>query len=176
MIGLPKGKPAGASGDDKTLWTGHELRQIRLEKITEAMTPRMASTSKPCNRLRPDSGLSLLRRLMSGFLGGILLTGGKPPPHKNDQECADDFGSNFNHSWLFAELIHDDHVGNEHAAGDPAQQARTEGHDQRIAVDELEHQGAAPDDDGHADDQAEGDQANLEIGRASCRDRVCKYV
>src|SRR3546814_3814673 len=51
--------------------------------------------------------------------------------HENDQQCADDFGSDFNRTWLFAELIHHDHVGNEHAAGDPAQEARAEGDDQR---------------------------------------------
>src|SRR5690606_15781241 len=105
---------------------------------TEAMTPKMASTSRPCNRLRPASGLSFLRRLMGGFLGGIL-TAGQPPPHENDQQCADDFSSDFNRTRLRAELILYDHVGNEHAAGDPAQQASAEGHDQRVAVDELEH-------------------------------------
>src|SRR5690606_30863159 len=54
--------------------------------------------------------------------------------------------------------------GNQHAAGNPAQQARAERHDQRVAVDELEHQRAAPDDDGHADHQAEDHQSDLVRG------------
>src|SRR5690606_34406321 len=47
MLGLPKGKPAGACGNDETLRRGHERRQARLEKMTAAMMPMMASTVSP---------------------------------------------------------------------------------------------------------------------------------
>src|SRR5690606_28091473 len=49
-------------------------------------------------------------------------------------------------------------------AGDPAQQPGAEGHHQGIAVDQFQHQRAAPDNDGHADHQTEDDQANLMAG------------
>src|SRR5690606_31075309 len=65
----------------------------------------------------------------------------------------------------------------EQAAGNPAQQAGAEHHDDREAVDQLEHQRAAPDDDGHAHEQAEDDQAELmtgigALGRARDGDHV----
>src|SRR5690606_21705314 len=97
---------------------------------------------------------------MSRFLGRSFAAG-QPASHNDDQQRADDLGGDFNGGGLFAELIDDDHIGDQHAARDPAQQAGPEGNDQRIAVDELEHQRAAPDDDGHADHQAEHHQADL---------------
>src|SRR5690606_27892485 len=44
-----------------------------------------------------------------------------------------------------------------------------EGNHQRIAVDELQNQRAAPDDDGHADQQAEDHQADLMVGMSPLR-------
>src|SRR5690606_5722701 len=99
---------------------------------------------------------------MSGFLGRSFAAG-QPAPHNDDQQRADDLGGDFNGGGLFAELIDDDHIGDQHAARDPAQQACPEGDDQRVAIDELEHQRAAPDDDRHADDQAEHNQADLVV-------------
>ncbi|CFM95151.1 Uncharacterised protein [Bordetella pertussis] len=55
-------------------------------------------------------------------------------------------------------------VGDEHAAGDPAQQAGAQGDDQREAVDQLEHQRATPDDDGHAHAQPEDHVVQLVVG------------
>src|SRR5690606_12005735 len=51
----------------------------------------------------------------------------------------------------------------QHGAGDPAEQGGAEGDDEGEAIDELEHQRAAPDDDGHADQQAEADVEQLVV-------------
>ena len=99
---------------------------------------------------------------MYGFLGGGFAAC-QPPSKDNNEQGAEDFYADFNRSGLDAELTFDKHVRNQHAARDPAQQRRAEGHHQRVAVDQLQDQRAAPDDDGHADDQAEDHQADLVI-------------
>ncbi len=52
-------------------------------------------------------------------------------------------------------------VGEQHAAGDPAEQAAAEEDDQREAVDQAQDQLAAPDDDRDADQHAQGDQEEI---------------
>jgi hypothetical protein len=57
--------------------------------------------------------------------------------------------------------LHDGRVGQGHCPGDPAQQHATDGDDAGEAVHQLEHQLAAPDDDGNADQQAEDHQRHF---------------
>ncbi|KAG1382115.1 hypothetical protein G6F60_015128 [Rhizopus arrhizus] len=56
-----------------------------------------------------------------GFLGSGFAAC-QPPSKDNNEQGANNFSGDFNRSGLNAELTFDNNVGNQHAAGDPAQQ------------------------------------------------------
>src|SRR5690606_36026175 len=72
----------------------------------------------------------------------------------SDLHCLADFANSINHK----------DIGHQHTTGNPAQQRCTKRDNQREAVDQLQNQGTAPDDDGHTDDQAEDHVVDLMIG------------
>src|SRR5690606_16913723 len=91
--------------------------------------------------------------------------------HDNEYRTGD-LGGNLHGAAGLAKALHDHNVGNQHSAGNPAQQRGTEGDDHREAVDKLENDGAAPDDDRYTDDQTEDDQAQLMVRVRALR-RAC---
>jgi hypothetical protein len=64
------------------------------------------------------------------------------------------------------------HVGQPHIAGDPPEQRAAKCDHCRVAVHQLEHELAAPDDDRDADQDPEHDQAEIALGSARHRDHV----
>src|SRR5690606_5656527 len=61
------------------------------------------------------------------------------------------------------ETLHQKHIRYEHAAGDPPQQPRAKCDDGRKTVDELENQGATPDDDGYAQAESKNHISQLMV-------------
>ena len=75
------------------------------------------------------------------------------------------------HEGLFGPARRDEHVGGDHAAGNPAEKACAEVDDGGEAVDELQDDLGAEDDERHRDEQPEDDQERL-LGGARNGDHV----
>src|SRR5690606_28406737 len=74
-----------------------------------------------------------------------------------------DFGGQLQCAGRLANSFDNEDVGYQHATRNPAQQACAECNDTGVAVYQLQHQSTAPNNNGHTNDQAENDQANLMI-------------
>src|SRR5690606_30727765 len=61
-------------------------------------------------------------------------------------------------------LLDDHHVGDQHAARDPAQQACAQGDDDRETIDQFQHQGTAPDDARDTEQQPANHIPDLVVG------------
>src|SRR5690606_20835689 len=121
---------------------------------------------RPCSKERPDSSGFLrpddLNRLIRLILGGIAAAG-NPFANYNHQNSANYFSGDFNRGGRGAKLVNDEHVGNQHAACNPAQQRRAQRNHDGDAIDKLQHYSTAPDDDRHADDQTDDHVVQLMI-------------
>src|SRR3546814_10344537 len=89
---------------------------------------------------------------------------GEPFSQCNNQHRSNDLGRDLQHGVGGPEVLNDEHVSDEHAARDPAQQTCTQRDYDREAVDQLKHQCAAPGNDGHAQQQAANDVKTMVIG------------
>src|SRR5690606_10714577 len=62
------------------------------------------------------------------------------------------------------DLINHKYIGNQHATGNPTQQACTERHDHREAIDEFQDQCTAPNNNGHTNNQTKNHVVDLMVG------------
>src|SRR5690606_8492359 len=85
-------------------------------------------------------------------------------PRKNDDRRTGNLCRQLDGRFGRTEALHKEDVGDEHATGDPAQQPGAEGDNGRETVNQLQHQRAAPDEDGHAQAKAEYHVGELMVG------------
>src|SRR5690606_26699161 len=154
---LPQGEPARTRGDHQPGWSGHVHPASQRNSRYRAMPMRARMPSPPSSD-SPESGLSgseddLNRLIQLTSIGSA--TRCQPFAQAHHKDGTHHFGSNLDRLADFTDLIHHKDVGDQHAARNPAQQRGTKGDHQREAVDQLQNQSAAPDDDGHTHDQTE---------------------
>src|SRR3546814_638688 len=135
--------------------------------------PRPCSKDRPASSgfLRPDD----LNRLIHLTLR--VTAAGEPFSQPYDNNNAYDFSADLDCLCGRAELLYHEHIGYQHTARNPAQQARAQGDHDGETIDKLQDYCAAPDNDGHADDETENHVVKLVIqmrvlGRACNGDDV----